>query len=97
MAHRQQTSARPAPRPDKGRAVMYHRDSSGRHDTTASEYVRWAADYCRAKCLRFAGTPEQIERMISTSCAVHGDLFLDWDVQGNRLSRPALDRAVQRD
>src|SRR5688500_2767909 len=81
----------PASRPPRGRAVFYTRDSSGRHETTPAEYVRWAAEACRRDGLRFDGTPEQIDGMIrGRRSAWSGDLFLDWDVSGNERSRPAL-------
>ncbi len=78
-------------RPDRGRGLFYTRDSGGKHDTTPSEYVRWAAEFCRKQGIRFDGRPEAIDEMIRRGSASGGDLFLDWDVKGNVLSRPGLD------
>lgn len=79
-------------RPRHGRAIFYNRDSSGRHETTPGEYVRWAADICRRDGLAFTGTPEQIDEMIRGGTSAWGrDVFLDWDVAGNARLRPALD------
>lgn len=41
--------------------------------------------------MRFAGAAEQIERMIRTQVPHDGDVFVDFGVKGNRLSRRALD------
>jgi hypothetical protein len=52
-------STRPA-----GRGVFYTRDSGGEHETTPGEYVRWAQRDAAKHGVRFAGTPDQIDRMI---------------------------------
>lgn len=78
------------PRPERGRALFHHRDSGGRHETTPGEYIRWAQKYSAERGLRFDGTPERIEAMAKDGRVVDGDVFLDWDVSGNQLSRPAL-------
>ena len=79
-------------RPACGRGLFYTRDSSGRHDTTPAEYVRWAADEARRHGVRFAGTPERMTELVGgRKSAWAGDLFLDWGVAGNARTRPALD------
>src|SRR5262249_43380842 len=91
--------ARPGPRPraryimkrpSQGRALFYTRDSLGRHETTPTEYVRWARREAERLGLRFDGTPERIEAMIREGRSVDGDLYLDYRVTGNGLSRPGL-------
>jgi DNA invertase Pin-like site-specific DNA recombinase len=87
-------------RPDRGRALFYTRDSGGEHETTPGPYVNWARQQADRYGLHFDGTPERIKAMIDDGRAVDGDLFLDYGVKGNRLSRPALDalfRAVRED
>ncbi len=83
-------------RPAKGRAIMYHRDSSGRHETTAVQYVLWAVKQAAERELRFDGTAEAIQSMIISGGSVRGDLFLDWDVPGNLSQRPALDAMIAK-
>lgn len=80
-----------AARPEKGRCLFYTRDSGGEHETTPGEYVRRAIAFCHEHGLSFNGTPAIIQSMIRDGEPVHGDLFLDWDITGNQLTRPALD------
>ena len=47
------------------RGLFYTRDSGGEHENTPGEYVRWTSR-AAAHGVRFAGTAEQIERMIRT-------------------------------
>jgi hypothetical protein len=51
---------------------------------------------CEARALLFDGSPEMIESMIRSGIAVKGDLYLDWDVKGNQMSRRALDAIFER-
>ncbi len=87
-------------RPEKGRALFYHRDSGGKHETTPGEYVIWAQNYSIQHGLNFDGTPDRIMEMIRSGAASHGDLFLDWDVSGNVIDRVGLNKffaEVERD
>jgi hypothetical protein len=77
-------------RSTKGRALFYTRDSGGQHENTPGEYVRWAALRARELGLSFGGTPEMIEAMIRGGASRDGDLFLDYGVSGNVLSRDGL-------
>lgn len=79
----------------KGRALFYTRDSGGRHEMTPGEYVVWAGKTAAQLGLSFDGTPERIEQMIAADRAVQGDLFQDYGVSGNLLSRPGLDALVK--
>lgn len=79
----------------KGRALFYTRDSGGRHEMTPGEYVVWAGKTAAQLGLSFDGTPERIEQMIAGDRAVQGDLFQDYGVSGNLLSRPGLDAMVK--
>jgi hypothetical protein len=81
-------------RPQLGRALFYTRHSEGRSTTTPTEYVRWAADECARRGLRFSGTPELIAQMIDGRKAHVGDIFLDWDVAGNVAARPGLEALI---
>jgi len=53
-------------------------------------YVSWAQRKCEEFGVSFDGTPEAIEAMIRDGCSARGDLFLDFAVAGNILSRPGL-------
>lgn len=74
-----------------GRAFLYMRDSGGRHECTPGQYVEWASGDCAKRGLTFSGSAKQIEAMIREDRFRDGDLFLDYDVTGNTLSRRALD------
>jgi Resolvase, N terminal domain len=78
-------------RSKSGRAVFYHRDSGGRHQMTPRQYIVWAQGKSRELGVRFSGTAEQIEAMVRDDRAVAGDIFFDYCVEGDELSRPALD------
>jgi hypothetical protein len=82
-------------RPQKGRAILYLRDSGGRHETTPSEYVLWAASYAAREGLKFDGTAATVEEMIRQRASHCGDVFLDWGIPGNQMSRPGLDALLQ--
>ena len=82
-------------RPAAGRAVFYTRDSLGKHETTPGEYVLWARRAAVQYGVAFYGTPERIEAMIRSGRSKDNDLFLDYGVTGNQLSRPGLDALIQ--
>lgn len=79
------------PQRPTGRGLFYTRDSGGKHETTPGEYVLWAARAATQLGVRFSGTPAQIERMIRDDVSADGDVFLDYVVKGNILSRQGLD------
>lgn len=78
-------------RSKKGRALFCSRDSGGKHEQTPAQYVSWAIRESERLELDFNGTPEEINRMVTDGLAVSGDLYFDYCVSGNELSRPALD------
>ncbi len=77
------------------RGLFYTRDSGGEHENTPGEYVRWAQRAAAEHRVRFAGTPDQLERMIRTGVWREGDVFVDYGVKGNQLSRRGLDAMLQ--
>lgn len=83
-------------RPKNGTALFYHRDSAGRTETTPGEYVAWARGEAQKLKLKFDGTADAIADMIRDRMPVSGHLFVDYDVQGHLLSRPALDALLTR-
>ncbi|HUE69843.1 MAG TPA: recombinase family protein [Pirellulaceae bacterium] len=74
-----------------GRGVFYSRDSGGKHEQSPAEYVGWTARKAKEHGVRFDGTAETINEMIRSGQPVRGDIFFDYCVPGNELSRPALD------
>ncbi len=78
-----------------GRGLFYTRDSGGKHETTPGEYVRWAQREAARYGVALAATPDQIAAMILEGKSREGDLFLDYGVTGNRLSRQGLDAMIQ--
>lgn len=79
----------------KGRALFYHRDSGGKAEMTPTEYVVWTQRCADELGLSFDGTPERINAMIRENRSVYGDLFLDYDVKGNLLSRNGLNALIK--
>jgi len=82
-------------RPTAGRGLFYTRDSLGKHETTSGEYVLWAGRAAAQHGVTFSGTPERIEAMIHSGRSQDGDLFLDYGVTGNQLSRAGLDALIK--
>ena len=78
-------------RPLNGRALFYTRDSGGKHEMTPAQYVNWAIGEANKRGCSFAGTPAQIEAMIRAGQSAEGDLFVDFDVKGNLLTRVGLE------
>ncbi|HEV8068326.1 MAG TPA: recombinase family protein [Planctomycetaceae bacterium] len=77
-------------RPVNGRGLFHTRDSGGKHEMTPAKYVEWALAEAQKLGVRFTGTPAQIKAMIREGKFADGDLFIDFDVPGNVLSRPGL-------
>jgi len=77
-------------RSERGRALFYSRDSSGRHEMTPAQYVAWAQRKATEIGLQFDGTGERMTQLIREKCSFLGDLFFDSAISGNLLDRPAL-------
>src|SRR3989442_1181270 len=82
-------------RPKNGRALFYTRDSGGQHEMTPGQYVAWGQRKANEFGVEFGGTPEAIESMIADGRSADGDLFLDYEVKGNLLSRKGLDALIK--
>jgi len=78
-------------RPAVGRGLFYTRDSQGRSDLASPGYVEWARGEAERLGVAFDGTPEAITAMIRGGISAQGDLYLDYGISGNHLSRPGLD------
>ncbi|WP_020475873.1 recombinase family protein [Zavarzinella formosa] len=79
----------------KGRGLFYHRDSEGHSELAAPQYVEWARKEAETLGVSFSGTAAAISDMIANGLSVRDDLYLDYGISGNHLSRPAFD-ALQR-
>ena len=71
--------------------LCLHSGFGRKHETTPAEYLSWARKKAAELSLHFAGTPEQIQAMIDTGSAHEGDVFIDYGVTGDKLSRAGLD------
>jgi DNA invertase Pin-like site-specific DNA recombinase len=80
---------------NNGRAVFYTRDSGGKHEQTPAEYLRWAQKRAKELGVAFDGTPDTIEAMTRDGSSQCGDIYLDYNVCGNVLSREGLDALVK--
>ena len=83
-------------RKQSGSGLFYTRDSGGKHETTPGEYVKWASRRASELGLTFRPTVSDIESMIRNGEAVRGDLYLDYEVPGDELSRTGLDALLAR-
>lgn len=83
-------------RKEHGRLLFYTRDSGGKHENTPTEYVDWAKRKAGQLGLEFGGTAGVIDRMIRDGRSESGDIYLDFGVAGNVLSRPGLDAFIER-
>jgi hypothetical protein len=79
-----------------GSGLFYTRDSGGKHETTPGEYVKWARSCATELGVTFSPTVADIESMIRKDEAVRGDLFLDYEVSGDELSRVGLNALLTR-
>ena len=82
-------------RPAAGRGLFYTRDSEGHSDLAPPQYVAWARREAARLGVAFAGTPEAMEAMIARGVSAEGDLFIDYGISGNILSRPGVRRVPQ--
>ncbi|QDU19845.1 recombinase family protein [Urbifossiella limnaea] len=83
-------------RPEKGRGLFYHRDSEAHSELAPPQYVEWARGEAARLGVSFSGTPEAITAMIARGQPADGDLYLDYGVSGNLLSRPGFDQFRER-
>ncbi len=82
---------------DKKRiGLFYHRDSGGRAETTPSEYIAWAMRRARELNVEFDCETNAIERMIAQRQCRTENVFFDFDISGNQLSRPGLDALLAK-
>lgn len=79
-----------------GSGLFYTRDSGGKHETTPGEYVKWARRRAVELNVTFNPTAADIESMIRNEEAVRGDLYLDYEVAGDELSRVGLNALLAR-
>jgi hypothetical protein len=83
-------------RPKAGTMLFYSRDSGGKHEMTPARYVEEALKIAAVKGLRFNGTTNLIDEMIRTGRFEASDIYLDYDVSGDQLSRPGLNAMITR-
>ena len=76
--------------------LFYTRDSGGKHETTPSEYVKWAIRRATELNVIFNPTVADIESMIRNEEAIREDLYLDYEVAGDELSRVGLNALLAR-
>jgi hypothetical protein len=62
---------------------------------TLPEYVDWARRKVQELGLRFDGTPDAITAMARDRCPHRGDLFLDYGVAGNVMTREGLGALIK--
>lgn len=70
--------------------VFYSRDSGGRHQTTPPQYVKWACNTAECLGVSFKGKPTDIKHLMKSRQDYDANIFFDFEVEGDRMSRPAL-------
>lgn len=83
-------------RPEVGRGLFYTRDSAGHSDLAPPQYVTWAQGEAKRRGVTMGGEAASATAMIQQGLSVQGDLYLDYGISGNHLSRPGLDAFRQR-
>ena len=78
-------------RPAVGLGLFYTRDSEGRSEFAPPQYVEWAKGEAAKFGVTFTGTPEAIRSMIARGVSAERDIYLDYGISGNVLSRPGFD------
>lgn len=78
------------------RALFLHRESSGRNDQAPAQYLEWGLRRTRELKLTMDASVERINSMILSGSSVDGDIYLDFDVSGDQLDRPALSALLRR-
>jgi len=86
----------PKRRPTHGTMLFYTRDSGGKHEMTPARYVEEAIKRAFGIGLAFEGSPDMIGEMIRSGRFQTGDIYLDYDVSGDQLSRPGLNALIER-
>lgn len=79
-----------------GTAVCYLRDSQGESDQSPVQYIPWARQQCETLKLAFRGDEATAAQMARSRTPEAGDLYMDYGVSGNLLSRPGLDALRRR-
>lgn len=79
-----------------GRGLFYTRDSMGASELAPPQYVAWALNEARKLGVQIDGSPEMISAMIRDRISERGDLFLDYGISRNILSRSGFDAFRQR-
>lgn len=79
-----------------GRGVFYTRDSGGKHETTPAQYIQWASNWAREHGVELNAETTVIGEMVKAKEFVRDDVYLDYEVSGNLMSRPALDALLAR-
>ena len=79
-----------------GTAILYLRDSAGTSDNSPVQYLPWALEQARKFNLRFRADDAQVRRMLVNGKSADGDLYLDYGVPGNVMSRPGFDAMLKR-
>ena len=74
-----------------GRGLLYLRQSQGEPTLVQSQYVTWAQLKAAQLGVVFGGKPDDLERMLKANVSNSGDVFVDWNISGNILSRPGWD------
>ncbi len=80
----------------QGLGVFYSRDSGGRHQNTPPQYINWAKDRANELGVTFRGKPDDIRQLMKSRTPCDANIFFDYEVEGDRVSRPALDALFDR-
>lgn len=86
----------PVTRPVVGRGLFYGRESIARYEQSRESYIQWAKQQADHYGVQFEGNVATLERMIANGSAEEGDVYFDFGIPGNVLSRPGLTALLRR-
>jgi len=82
-------------RPAAGRGLFYNRDSGGKHEMSPGQYLIQAQTKAKELGVRLSGSVTQFQDMIKDGRSSNGDIFFDYCVRGNVLTRPGLSALME--
>lgn len=76
--------------------LFYHRDSGGEHQQTPPQYVKWGIKTAKELGVEFKAKPDDIKKLMTSGKPFDSNIFFDYKVEGDAISRPALNALFEK-